>query len=224
MFTDCHTHTPAPGAIASGAPEQVRRWLADGAPGAFSVGIHPWATAALSAQALAAQLSDVEMLARCERVVAIGEAGFDRLRGGSRAVQREAFLAQAKIAEAVGKPLVLHVVKDIDDVLAARRGLRAGVPWIWHGFRGNALQAAQIMRSYPGIYLSFGEKFNKAAPAAVVPSCLLVETDESALPVDEIAARVDASRGSIPGSTLSLAGANLQRLLGGCGVFPEQSR
>lgn len=80
------------------------------------------------------------------------------------------------------------------------------------------------MRSYPGIYLSFGEKFNKAAPAAVVPSCLLVETDESALPVDEIAARVDASRGSIPGSTLSLAGANLQRLLGGCGVFPEQSR
>jgi len=51
------------------------------------------------------------MLARCERVVAIGEAGFDRLRGGSPAVQREAFVAQSKIAEAVGKPLVLHVVK-----------------------------------------------------------------------------------------------------------------
>lgn len=224
MLTDCHTHTPAPGAIASGSPEQVRRWLADGAPGAFSVGIHPWATEALPPEALAAQLSDVEMLARCERVVAIGEAGFDRLRGGSRAVQREALVAQAKIAEAVGKPLVLHVVKGVDDVLAARRGLRARVPWIWHSFRGNPIQAAQIMRSCPGIYLSFGENFNKAAPAVVLPDCLLVETDESTLPVGEIAARVDASRGSMPGSTLSLAGANLQRLLGGCGVFPEQSR
>ena len=222
MITDCHTHTPAHGAIASGSPEQVRRWLADGAPGAFSVGIHPWATAALSPEALAAQLSEIEMLARCGRVVAIGEAGFDRLRGGSPAVQREAFMAQAKIA--VGKPLVLHVVKGIDDVLVARRELRSGVPWIWHGFRGNALQAAQIMRSYPGIYLSFGEKFNEASPAAVLPDRLLVETDESALPVSEIASRLDNARGSIPGSTLSLAGANLQRLLGGCGVFPEQSR
>lgn len=224
MITDCHTHTPAHGAIASGSPEQVRRWLADGAPGAFSVGIHPWATAALSPEALAAQLSEIEMLARCGRVVAIGEAGFDRLRGGSPAVQREAFMAQAKIAEAVGKPLVLHVVKGIDDVLVARRELRSGVPWIWHGFRGNALQSAQIMRSYPGIYLSFGEKFNKEAPAAVLPDRILVETDESALPVSEIASRLDNARGSIPGSTLSLAGANLQRLLGGCGVFPEQSR
>lgn len=224
MITDCHTHTPAHGAIASGSPEQVRRWLADGAPGAFSVGIHPWATAALSPEALAAQLSEVEMLARCERVVAIGEAGFDRLRGGSPAVQREAFVAQAKIADAVGKPLVLHVVKGIDDVLAARRELRSGVPWIWHGFRGNALQSAQIMRSYPGIYLSFGEKFNEEAPAAVLPDRILVKTDESSLTISEIASRLDNARGSIPGSTLSLAGANLQRLLGGCGVFPEQSR
>lgn len=224
MITDCHTHTPAPGAIASGSPEEVRRWLADGAPGAFSVGIHPWATTALSPEALAAQLSEVEMLARCERVVAIGEAGFDRLRGGSPAVQREAFMAQAKIAEAVGKPLVLHVVKGIDDVLVARRELRSGVPWIWHGFRGNALQAAQIVRSYPGIYLSFGEKFNEASSAAVLPDRLLVETDESLLTISAIASQLDNARGSIPGSTLSLAGANLQRLLGGCGVFPEQSR
>lgn len=224
MLTDCHTHMPAPGAIASGSPEQVRLWLAEGAPGAFSVGIHPWATAELSPDALAAQLSEVETLARCERVAAIGEAGFDRLRGGVRAVQREAFATQAKIAEAVGKPLVLHVVKGIDDILAARRELRAGVPWIWHGFRGNAVQAAQIMHSYPGIYLSFGEKFNEAAPAAALPDRILVETDESTLNVGEIAARVDASRGCAPGSTLRLAGANLQRLLGGYGVFPEQSR
>lgn len=224
MITDCHTHTPAPCAIASGSPEQVRRWLTDGAPGAFSVGIHPWATVALSPEALPVQLSEVEMLARCERVVAIGEAGFDRLRGGSPEVQREAFLAQARIAEAVGKPLMLHVVKGIDDILAARRSLGASVPWIWHGFRGNVVQAAQIMRSYPGIYLSFGEKFNEVSAAVVLPDRLLVETDESALPVSEIASRLDVARGSIPGSTLSLAGANLQRLLGGCGVFPEQSR
>lgn len=80
------------------------------------------------------------------------------------------------------------------------------------------------MRSYPGIYLSFGEKFNEEAPAAVLPDRILVETDESSLTISEIAARLDAARGLEPGSTLSLAGANLQRLLGGCGVFPEQSR
>lgn len=224
MITDCHTHTPAPGAVASGSPEQVEHWLADGAPGAFSVGIHPWATADLSPEALAAQLSAVEVLARSERVVAIGEAGFDRLRGGAPEVQREAFMAQARIAEAVGKPLVLHIVKGIDDVLAARRGLRAPVPWIWHGFRGNAVQAAQLMRSYPGIYLSFGEKFNAEAVKAVAPDRLLIETDESSLTISEIAARIDSARGAAPGSTLKLAEANLQRLLGGCGASRGQSR
>ncbi len=52
-----------------------------------------------------------EKLAREPKVVAIGECGLDyfRLEEGTKKVQREQLVAQIELANAVGKPLMLHI-------------------------------------------------------------------------------------------------------------------
>ena len=66
------------------------------------------------------------------------------------------------------------------------------MPWIVHGFRGNARVASQLLDA--GFYLSYGERFNPEALAVTPADRLLAETDESLLPIDEIHRRLAASR------------------------------
>ena len=66
------------------------------------------------------------------------------------------------------------------------------MPWVVHGFRGNARVAGQLLDA--GFYLSYGERFNPEALAITPADSLLAETDESLLPIDEIHRRLAASR------------------------------
>lgn len=174
-FTDIHTHDKA----AAGRDDTVVNLTPDDAlppHGWFSVGIHPWDTAA-GAPSLS-QLKSLVRLTRNPRTVAVGEAGFDRLHGGDTDLQRRVFDFQARLAERVGKPLVIHAVK-ADDLLAeAIKRHKPGVEWIIHGFRGNAERARQLLRL--GFSLSLGRRFNPAAEAAIPPERLYRETDSPA--------------------------------------------
>lgn len=53
-----------------------------------------------------------------------------------------------------GKPLVIHLVKAVDELLKVKRDLRPSNPWIIHGFRGKAALAEEYLKH--GFYLSFG--------------------------------------------------------------------
>ena len=88
------------------------------ARGTYSVGIHPWDTAA---HIKLSTLKQLVAMARDNRVVAIGEAGFDRMRGGDPACQAAVFDFQARLARRVGKPLIIHCVRAYDMLLAAAR-------------------------------------------------------------------------------------------------------
>lgn len=59
-------------------------------------------------------------LAKGERVVAIGECGFDyyRVDKDTRSKQEEAFIAQIELANELGKPLMLHIRDVLGSVLA----------------------------------------------------------------------------------------------------------
>lgn len=169
-ITDVHTHVArTPHAIISVGPDDER-------PGGYyySVGIHPWDTAADSAE-LERRLDAVREAVRDEAVLAVGECGIDRLRGGDAATQRRLFEAQARIAEECGKPLIIHVVRAIDDIIAIRRRLRPTVPWIIHGFRGKPEQARQLTAL--GFHLSAGPRTPAATLAAIPPDRLLRESD-----------------------------------------------
>ena len=185
MIKDIHTHRPD----AREAVISVNPWEFAPVDGlCYSVGIHPW-------QAARAAEADFDRLAECAtsgNVLMIGECGIDKLRGGDLPMQMSVLERHIALSEQVGKPLVLHCVRASNELCRLRRQLRPSMPWIVHGFRGNAHVASQLLDA--GFYLSYGERFNPEALAITPADRLLAETDESLLPIDEIYRRLAAIR------------------------------
>ena len=98
------------------------------------------------------------MLSGHPESIAIGEAGFDKLRGPSPELQRKVFEEQVAISEELKKPVVIHCVRAWDELLAVHKKLKPKMPWLIHGFRGNTELAAQLLSK--GMYLSFWFDFN----------------------------------------------------------------
>ena len=117
--------------------------------GTYSVGIHPWDTVD---EPTAEQLAQLRLQAADSRCVAVGECGFDLLRGGPVERQQRVFLAHAKLAEQLQKPLIIHSVRADHLLLAAIKAVRPTVPWILHGFRGRQSRAEALLRA--GLSLS----------------------------------------------------------------------
>ena len=185
MIKDIHTHR----IDAREAVISVNPWEFNPVEGLYySVGIHPW-------QVGRATDADFDRLAECAtsgNVLMIGECGIDKLRGGDLSMQTGVLERHIALSEQVGKPLVLHCVRASNELCRLRRQLRPSMPWIVHGFRGNAHVASQLLDA--GFYLSYGERFNPEALAITPADRLLAETDESLLPIDEIHRRLAASR------------------------------
>lgn len=159
----------------------------------YSVGIHPWLTAGENVVYLSAKLAET---ANRREIIAIGETGIDRLRGGSPQIQESLFRQHIELSERLSKPLIIHNVKGLDTILRLNKEYNPGQPWIIHGFRGNGRVAAQLASR--GIYISLGERFNADVPSAIPPSLILAETDESDMPIESIAARICPADPSLP--------------------------
>ena len=154
--------------------------------GFYSVAIHPWRTAEIDS--LDDMMSSLAAKASKENVVAIGEVGLDRLRGAEMERQKEIFTAQARLAEQIGKPLVIHCVKAFDVLMSLKKQLKPRQPGVVHGFRGKPETARQLLDA--GISLSFGEKFNPETLGIVDDDRLYIETDESQTDIDSIRAKI----------------------------------
>jgi len=157
-YTDIHTHDTSR-ALDGDAIVSVEAGTPLAAGGTYSVGIHPWST---DRPVTLRQLRGLVRAARDTRVVAIGECGFDSLRGGPADVQRRLFDFHARLAERVGKPLIIHAVRSTQELMDARRRLRPTVEWVIHGFRGKPELARQLMRA--------GYSLSTAAPMPGIPS------------------------------------------------------
>ncbi len=140
--------------------------------GLFSAGIHPWD---VDSECLEQDLHELEIMLDDPRIVAVGECGMDSLKGPEPEIQERAFVAQALLAEEKGLPMILHVVKQIDNIIRIRKDIRPSHPWLIHGFRGGPQQMRQLLDS--GFRLSFGLQANSASLAAVPEDRLVLETD-----------------------------------------------
>jgi len=117
---------------------------------AYTYGIHPWF---LNEENHKQLINSVENTVIQPEIIAIGEAGFDRLRGPSPELQSRAFEEQIIISEKISKPVVIHCVRAWDELLAVYKKLKPKMPWLIHGFRGNVDLASQLLSK--GFYLSF---------------------------------------------------------------------
>lgn len=171
-FADIHTHgrtgpdmvcSIEPGTPMSGDYGSV--W--------YSAGIHPWSTVKEIPED---SFKLLEAMASDPRVVAIGEAGLDALRGGPAERQEAVFMRQAALAEKAEKPLVIHCVRRYGRLMELHKAFRPQQLWIVHGFRGKPELARQLAAA--GIGISLGEA--RLDIEAVVPAGLLFrETDEA---------------------------------------------
>lgn len=200
---DIHTHNPSrrANAIISGTPDQVSRWCRLWPDAQFSVGIHPWDTAALTSKELEleTQLQLLEQTAMLPQVKAIGETGLDTLRGAPLDTQEEILRHHITISEKLGKPLILHIVRAADHLLHLRRTFLPTLsqPWIWHGFRGKPRLANQFLAlstEASAAYISLGAHFNPETARTIPAGRLLTETDDSHLDIDEVRRRIDHAR------------------------------
>ncbi len=117
---------------------------------AYSTGIHPWYLTPENHNHL---LRSVLKLANLPSVIAIGEAGFDKLRGPSIELQQKTFEEQVIVANEYRKPVVIHCVKAWDELLSAYKRLKPRTFWLIHGFRGKKETALQLLSR--GMYISF---------------------------------------------------------------------
>ncbi len=153
----------------------------------YAVGIHPW-------HADEERLPLLRRRAVHPQVVMIGEAGLDRLVGSPMKRQMALFETQAELAEAVGKPMIIHCVRAWGELLDVRKRLRPAQPWVVHGFRGKGALAEQLLRA--GLSLSFGARHRtEAVRAAWAAKRLFVETDDEAIDIADVYASVAASVG-----------------------------
>ena len=188
---DIHTHRPpsVPGeAIVCCPPGDFHPQEGDW----YSIGIHPWRLED-SDWEKAANLARFESLVRHPQVLAVGEAGLDKLTAAPPDRQLEALRYQARVAEAAGKPLILHLVKATAELLALKHELKPRVPWIIHGFRGKAQLAEDLVRH--GLYLSFGARYQEEALRNMPADRLFLETDESDTPIIDLYERAARLRG-----------------------------
>ena len=118
------------------------------------------------------------------QVLAIGEAGLDKLAQTDYVLQQEAFEKQAILAHEMGYPLVIHAVRSADEIIRFKRKMQPSNPWIIHGFRGKKELALQYIRE--GIYLSLGEKYQEEALRQIPSEYLFLETDESLIDIHSL--------------------------------------
>lgn len=149
----------------------------------YSVGIHPW-RAGNSFRETDEQVRLLTEVAHHPQVIAIGEAGLDKLTDAPLPVQLAAFEYQARLAMETGKPLIIHLVKATDELLKVKKELRPQNPWIIHGFRGKAAVAQMFLQH--GFYLSYGKKYQAESLCATPVERLLLETDESIVPIETL--------------------------------------
>ena len=156
-YIDIHVHggSPASGIfILESLMAHEEKLPVDVSGVAYTYGIHPWF---LNEENHKQLISCVENAVIQAEIIAIGEAGFDRLRGPSPELQRRVFEEQIIISEKILKPVVIHCVRAWDELLAVHKKLRPKMPWLIHGFRGNVELADQLLTK--GMFLSFWFEF-----------------------------------------------------------------
>jgi TatD DNase family protein len=180
-FPDFHTHQ-------KGSELSIFNVLPDsGIPHqCFSWGIHPW----YLNEKWEKELEKIAASSSNPWLVAIGECGFDLIRGPEIELQIKAFTAQVNLAKKLGLPLILHCVKGAHLLQEFLKKHPDSPAIIWHGFNQNP-QVAESLLTYP-VYFSFGKGILKKDSNAQqwFLKCplekIFFETDNSDIPISEI--------------------------------------
>ena len=104
--------------------------------------------------------------------------------------QQRIFEKQVEIAESANMPVILHVVRSFNELVAFMKAKQPVVPMIIHGYNGGVQMAEELIRA--GFMISFGQaitgEHSKIVEALqVVPvEKMFLETDEGDMDIREL--------------------------------------
>jgi TatD DNase family protein len=177
------TRILVPATTLDDAPRVVE--VAERLEGVFAaVGVHPHETKGFDEDRV---IPALERLAASGKVVAVGEVGLDYFYDHApKDDQKRALVAQLRLAERLGRPVLLHNRDSEEDLLAILEAEAKGSPaaprGVLHSFcastsTGERAIALGYLVSYSGM-ITFRMAENVRASAAALPlSSMLVETD-----------------------------------------------
>lgn len=207
--THCHLDDLDRAAVGRARAAGVTRFLVPGVRGpdpavaalaaaeegvAYTVGLHPLYLADVPDldAALAAMAAALRSDPRC---VGVGEIGLDFLAVRDEAArdrQRRAFAAQVALAAEVGCPVVVHLRKGWDELLATAAA-HPRLHWVLHMYSGATDFAAALLKRLPHVWFGFGgpaARANARKPVAVLRAVprdrVLLETDAPDLAPPEL--------------------------------------
>lgn len=197
-YIDMHTHNGKPSIgvfIIESLMAHEEKLPGNDAGISYTFGIHPWF---LNENNHIRLISSVENSINHPNVLAVGEAGFDKLRGPSPDLQRKVFLEQVAIAEIIEKPVIIHCVKAWDELLSVQKKFRPKTTWMIHGFRGSVELAGQLISK--GFYLSIWFDFAIRPESATLLKSLpkeriFLETDGADIDIRDIYNKVSGDLG-----------------------------
>lgn len=163
----------------------------------YALGIHPLYVHRAPADALDRLAEALRDHRDDPRLVAVGEIGLDHFVPGlDRALQQRFYLEQLRLAREAGLPVILHVRRSADGLLAGLRRIEVG-GGIAHAFNGSAQQAHEF--AVRGFKLGFGGAmtFERALQirrlAQSLPDTVpVLETDAPDIPPQWLYRKADA--------------------------------
>ena len=128
-------------------------------------------------------LEKLEVLLKENKIIAIGECGLDKLRGADLDFQTKIFEMQLFLAQKYNKPVIMHCVRAINELIAIVKKFKPTVPLIIHGFNNNKNVLKSLLDA--GFYISlnsaiFIERYEKSwreRIKMIPPEKLFLETD-----------------------------------------------
>jgi TatD DNase family protein len=107
----------------------------------FTIGHHPWWTNEILT---GSELTTLKLNLTHSNCLGIGECGLDKLKGAPKEIQEEVFYQHIQIANEINAPLIVHCVRQYDQVLNFRKNY-GNTPWVIHGFRRNYQLAKSLL-------------------------------------------------------------------------------
>ena len=121
------------------------------------------------------------------------EHGMDRRWEISLPDQEVTFRRHVTESEHKAKPLVIHCVRTLEEILKVRKEMHPQQPWIMHGFRGKPQQLQSLLSA--GIYVSFGIHYNQESLLLCPFEKMFLETDDEVAPIEPLYKEVAQLKG-----------------------------
>ncbi len=185
MYINVHSHQTETVAGILTVQNLYKNFPSVTSDGYFSVGLHPWF---LNEETWVHEFDEVKKWSSEQQVLAIGEAGLDKVCETDMELQKKIFAAHIQWANEIQKPLIVHCVRAHAEVLQLLAMHQNKMPVIFHGFNKSKELALQLTAH--GYYLSFGKAIEKSATAEVMAALpteqIFLETDKSEISIKQL--------------------------------------